>query len=330
MNQTAFKRLLDFYEAGMVRIVLAEVVIREAKEKSIPRIAKEIATAHAAHVAALGGESLTAEQITGRLLKQFEELCERAETVQPATAATVLDHYFQGFPPFGTGSKRNEFPDAFALLALKDWANEHGELHVVSSDPDWRKACDAKLRCFRTLEDWLSHVLKASGDVANVSRISQAIRSQIVELDQIKAQIEATAEVGIFSQGRMLNHNNEYYFEAHAAQIEPDSVQSVSVYDIERRDDSDSLMEFAATVELLVRVRINCEVDNPDLTENPMAVQQLERVKTCEFVQSLHVRGTFDSENSEVTLSDVHHDNILNITLQLDQAPGGRWFLKDY
>ena len=57
--------------------------------------------------------------------------------------ATIFNAYFAGDPPFGTGSKKNEFPDALALLALERVSAQRGKgIIVVSKDGDWRSFCE--------------------------------------------------------------------------------------------------------------------------------------------------------------------------------------------
>lgn len=56
----------------------------------------------------------------------------------------VFVRYFRGDPPFGAGAKKNEFPDAFSMLALYHWCLEHDRsVYVVSQDNDLRRACES-------------------------------------------------------------------------------------------------------------------------------------------------------------------------------------------
>ena len=64
-------------------------------------------------------------------------------TVVPAKGHVDIDEllriYFEGTAPFSKeGKKKNEFPDAIALLSLEDWArNNAATLIAVSTDKDW-------------------------------------------------------------------------------------------------------------------------------------------------------------------------------------------------
>jgi hypothetical protein len=53
-----------------------------------------------------------------------------------------MDDYFAGKPPFGTGDKKAEFPDAITVKVLADWAKSEGaQILVVSGD---KGVCEAR------------------------------------------------------------------------------------------------------------------------------------------------------------------------------------------
>jgi hypothetical protein len=55
----------------------------------------------------------------------------------------VLDLHFAKKPPFNNPKKKGEFPDAFVMLALKEWSHSFFKqtVHVVSGDSDWKAIC---------------------------------------------------------------------------------------------------------------------------------------------------------------------------------------------
>jgi hypothetical protein len=73
-------------------------------------------------------------------LKQFaiEELDYKAVGLN-----VVMNWYEQVRPPFGSGKKRKEFPDAFAIAALAAYAEKTKTyVAVVAEDPDFKGACE--------------------------------------------------------------------------------------------------------------------------------------------------------------------------------------------
>lgn len=79
-----------------------------------------------------------------RLAKYLAESgCKVIDDHSLVDTSTLFDAYFAGQPPFGTGRKKDEFPDALALNALERAAVERGTgILVVSKDGDWRAYCE--------------------------------------------------------------------------------------------------------------------------------------------------------------------------------------------
>ncbi|MBP1807453.1 PIN domain-containing protein [Rubellimicrobium aerolatum] len=78
--------------------------------------------------------------------------------------ATLFAGYFAGDPPFGSGKKKNEFPDALALHALeREAVRRDGGILVVSKDGDWRAFCERSKRLYvvREIEEALGLITNA-------------------------------------------------------------------------------------------------------------------------------------------------------------------------
>lgn len=75
--------------------------------------------------------------------------CEILPDEDLVTAKELFDGYFGGQAPFGTGKKKDEFPDALALHALESTASvREKSFLVVSKDSDWRKFCEQSQRLY--------------------------------------------------------------------------------------------------------------------------------------------------------------------------------------
>lgn len=75
------------------------------------------------------------------LYKQFEQFLTDTNaiivSVSEANTRSVFDCYFKRAAPFGEGKKKSEFPDAFALSALNEWAESNQEVvFIASQDSD--------------------------------------------------------------------------------------------------------------------------------------------------------------------------------------------------
>lgn len=71
---------------------------------------------------------------TGALILQSDELVKISD---------LLLNYFQNLPPFAeNGKKKNEFPDAIALMATEEWVRQNRtKALVISTDSDWEGFC---------------------------------------------------------------------------------------------------------------------------------------------------------------------------------------------
>lgn len=99
----------------------------------------------------------------------------------------VFRLYFDRLPPFGEAKKKNEFPDAFALLCVLDWANSKQEdVLVISLDLDHKEFCSKNNNLF--YEEKLSSVIDAllsSTDEFLVKSTKDLLQKNEVELKRI-------------------------------------------------------------------------------------------------------------------------------------------------
>jgi PIN domain len=69
-----------------------------------------------------------AQEIVSKRFNQFVELTslEIVEVQNYVKIGDLIQKYFKAKPPFSeTGKKKNEFPDAIALMSLETWANNN-------------------------------------------------------------------------------------------------------------------------------------------------------------------------------------------------------------
>ncbi len=129
----------------------------------------------------------TAEVLTAVRLDAF--LCRCGGEVINASGrvdiADLMKRYFQPSLPFErSGDKKHEFPDAVALMALENWAEEHNKpILLVSNDRGWQAFAEVsnRLSCVADLDEALELFQKRD-----------ATRTQLV--DHVTALLEAEAE----------------------------------------------------------------------------------------------------------------------------------------
>jgi hypothetical protein len=103
------------------------------------------------------------EDLATILKKQFHDFLEATHTTIIPTGsidgAKLVAAYFGSIAPFGSGRKKEQFPDAIAVAVLRQWCEENDcTVEVVSGDGDWQRACDGCkwLRHTAELKDLLS------------------------------------------------------------------------------------------------------------------------------------------------------------------------------
>lgn len=93
--------------------------------------------------------------------------CEILNDTALVDTETLFGDYFAGRAPFGTGKKKDEFPDALALNALERTAIDRGiGILVVSKDRDWREFCRNSIHLYL-----ITDIERALAVVADAPRV---------------------------------------------------------------------------------------------------------------------------------------------------------------
>lgn len=172
-----FQALRKHLETRRLRLVLTDITVKEVHAQIERHVSKEF-SAHrkfleSARVlynssipeAAGVLKKIDTAAITQNLFDQFNAFLAESHAsiidTSDIRAGNVLEKYFAVTPPFGTAeNKRYEFPDAFVIEALMQWAYESERtVFVVSGDKLFREAClEFPLIAKETLKDVLDHV----------------------------------------------------------------------------------------------------------------------------------------------------------------------------
>lgn len=320
-TQPAFRALLDLVEAREADLILPDVIQCEG-HKLIKRLAGKIHAAHEVCQAAIGGEKRTESDICEILVRHFDDICARAKILSTShiTADRVLGLYWDGKPPFDKRAKRSEFPDAFALLALQDWANLHGPVIVVSSDSDWRRTCTGALQYFQTLETLLASRLVDP----LIAKAAQALRGAMTTeriRDRMGAQIDQAIGVRVYYKANLLDPGRVFI----DTSLTFYEISDVRLYSIdEPRDD---VRHVAAIVCVKLKLRLNCSVPRPDSDKRTWDDCELEIAKHVECTVEYHVNATYDPRTQSCAIDDLILRNDLEFDFEL--VSGDRWALRN-
>lgn len=249
----------------------------------LPRLLKHAALRAAFDAAAVAAEK--AQQTCDAFLSQITVIdCGRV------TASRLLPNYFGGNAPFSTGRKKDEFPDAIAIEALKDFVAENSgcQVIVISDDHDWQRALAplGTVQLYRSSGEALQH-LRALDRLADMIKSTQrADESRLREL--VAEQFPELA----FSVD-----------EEWSADVENVDVNSIEVDTL----DVTSLQGHVATIEFEVTVAFGCTTRSPDDTEWQPSYQ-IAHIQTTTTVGGSAI-VTLSDDDTEV-------DDIENVSLE--------------
>ena len=205
----SFESLKKHLASGRLNLVMTDITVREVKTRIRQSVAQELIdqrtyvnkakslfNSSLADVQA-GLKKLDLEIVSKDLCDQFDAFLEVAKATiietGDITVGDVLSKYFAGQPPFGDREeKKYEFPDAFAVQALSEWAEDRNTpMFVVSGDSLFQRACGecAQLILKNTINEVLNHV--ASDD----EQLAIFVRTEIMKrIDEIAEQAKSEFE----------------------------------------------------------------------------------------------------------------------------------------
>lgn len=225
----------------------------------------------------------------------------------------LIQKYFRAEPPFAeTGKKKNEFPDAIALMSLESWANKSGtKIIVVTRDNDWKNFCENSeyLYCTADLAGALGiFQLKDADDICEY--LSEKYKKGTLE------NLETAVSNALDSQIGYLNiypeANSAFVSEGEIEEIRVDGFEFNSVDDTDVifrpvKFDSDSL-----TVEskLIVNVNIECNFsfsvyDSIDKDYVVMAANSLDSQTDLEVRVLIKFIGDLSKVATEIEIDNV-------------------------
>jgi len=266
---------LSQFKTTEVSFVLSDVVVGEV----LTHVAREAADAQSKTATALkevgkswqvgnercdeiltllfGNESPDA--LAARRFKKFVEAVGAFEIKSGPLVAVdqLLESYFSSKPPFGkSGQKKNEFPDAIALLALESWASKRGTvLLAVSKDADWKKF--AKNSASIVVVDDLAEALglfHQNANVACVRLMDRLNRDELDVTDQVRAAIENEVDRSVF----IPKIDSEYIYDA---DVYDPVVKNLKLDRVAFFDGAFRVVDKPSETEIVVEAQVEVEIE---------------------------------------------------------------------
>lgn len=98
---------------------------------------------------------------------------------------TIIDDYFSSNPPFGSGDKKSEFPDAIVLQSLDNKNfEEFDSIYILSNDKDWAKFCLDKSK-YKFFDDIYKCIIELSSDEDQTMLYDEQLYNWIIKKNNL-------------------------------------------------------------------------------------------------------------------------------------------------
>jgi len=209
------------------------------------------------------------EVASNRLNKYYEYIgAEVIDSSEYADLAVLMEMYFETEAPFETGKdKKNEFPDAIALLSLEGWAEKNNiRVIAVSQDKGWKNYADDSE--YITLVSSLAEALETFQPHNKIASIITHIRkdSLLDEDNHVLEEIEQAITNSIDGYDITVEASSYMHFEwedtsaaylSHELDNDQDGPVKVRIV---RIDDESIVLKVGATVEVEVETNFDFSV----------------------------------------------------------------------
>lgn len=313
---------LEQFAQSPVQVVISEVVDKEMKRHMTERIRaariafeKGLKEAEQEMLVSVGSiertreaalTRVTAEEVARRRLDEFYERCDAM--VLPADAVAtraVLDRYFNHEPPFAaSGDKKQEFPDAYALMSIESWAQEKKfNVLVVSYDKGWKEFCEKSERL--VYYDDLGLALKFfqphNAAPQLIAELNESLISGVDDYgilanisDSVKGSVEAM-EIDVEADSQFYWEPDEVYARYKDHHFRRSSLTQAAI-DLVRVTEHEVVVRLTATIKCGVHASFALSMTDPiDKDEVSMGSQSAE----VEQVFDSDVLVTFEGEFSQ-------------------------------
>lgn len=228
--------------------------------------------------------------------------------------STLMDMYFHTVAPFETGKdKKNEFPDAIALLSIEGWADKNDlNIIAVSEDKGWIAFAEHSERI--TLVSSLSEALEKFQPHNKVSDIIYHIReaSLLDESNSILEKIQSAiieqldgADIDVEADSAMFFEWEDIFasYISHDFDLDSDGLVKVSVIRIE---DKSIVLRLGALVEVEVEASFDFSVrDSIDKDYVGMGGNICRTNETYHTDILLTLSGDFSHDVNDIEVTEV-------------------------
>ncbi len=315
----SFKKLISLVQEGTAIVHLTQITRKEIEAHIVSRIdealgilkkvSKERAVQHLSKLPAPPFQPIQ-RNLDPQPLRQagqatFETFIidARADVIPVDTVRIneVFDQYFGSMAPFHMASKKSEFPDAFALAAIRQWCQQtNNRIYVISNDKGFIDSCEGSndLISLTTLDELLDLAARQAEQLyAFAIDLFEKFKGEILE--NLKEEFE-----GIFIY---LDEAESDVSDTEVKEVDLEEVLAISV------EPNEALFEISADVTFTVNYSY------ADYIVEDVIVSTEEGVLKRTTKVHAEVSLLFDQEDPDA--SQVHFVSIRENNLKIDLWP---------
>lgn len=189
-------KLCELSKNKIVELKITDIIYEELKQRIKSNISKaQISTKKTFQ--AINGEGKILKNVEGlnnlysllnidffeverALLIKLEEFLEKYDfeiiNSNISNISEVFNDYFNIAPPFKEGAKKNEFPDAFSLNTIKQWAKKNNEkIFFLTQDSDFLQISYKNIDITHTISTLLDYITRHNNEI-HISFIENKIK----------------------------------------------------------------------------------------------------------------------------------------------------------
>lgn len=317
-GQHVLGKVEEFAGKEYIRVLLPDVVDKEIRKHIALRVDESLAAVKKlsrdlSFLSTFGGVSreLTSAKkdkssVLERAIAAYEKFkdSEEVELIKTNTvdSSLVFDRYFSGKPPFENQAKKHEFPDAFALEAIRLVAESRSmPVYVVSFDKDMEGYCREfpdRLIYLERLDDLIGLVNKYEADLAEPSRL--AVKAFELLRDKVIEEIKEALKDATYNCSDL----EEFEYESTDVDVLEVEIKSLNIIDSEKE---------SSEIELTVKVGFDAGFLVTDYENSPWDPED----KCYIYIEEYEVR-TCCTEEVQVYIC-VRYEGGLIVNAEVDE-----------
>ncbi len=231
--------------------------------------------------------------------------------------AGVFEKYFAKEKPFGTDSKKDEFPDAFVLSSLEEYAKKKRirKIYIFSSDGDMN-GYESDILVPSNIADFLDGITKELAEVSEREKKDIETLTRCIKSGSISCIKEIKDRIVDFLSDTGLYNNSVQWQEVEDVSVDEDIALLFCEEGIQLTEITEEYIEATCQVEIKTTV----EVEHMDVSDSYWDSEEqkylFKNYTTTEIEVSTSVPITLQMDRTELDMGQDPKFELIDINLQ--------------